>query len=305
MTGSVAAVDADDERRSADDAHLSDHLARIVQDGYTVLDGVIEDRLVGELASALDRLDDTDPAATPPSSFEGRRTTRHYNVLAKDATFAAAPTHPAVLDLVERLLDDGCQLSSMSTISIGPGEAPQPIHADDLAVRLPRPFPVPLVVTAMWALDDFTAENGATRVVPGSHRRDHVPDLARATDEPTGSERPVAMTRGSVLVYVGSLWHGGGANRTEGHRRALAVSYCAGWVRPQENQLVGVPHELTATFPDRLRVLLGWGIYHSQMGHIDKRRPANLVLGPGPDGIAADAPSWDGPVTTPLFRLDR
>src|SRR5439155_11350553 len=110
------------------------------------------------------------------------------------------PVHEHVLPIVERVLDRGCLVSSLSSIAILPGERGQPMHADDMLIPLPRPH-LPIVCNSMWAITNFTDDNGATRVVPGSHRADRLP-------EPFGDERgvPAVMRRGSVLVYDGSLW---------------------------------------------------------------------------------------------------
>src|SRR5205814_940058 len=122
-----------------------------------------------------------------------------------------------------------------------------PLHADDQLIPLPRPH-VPIVCNSMWAITDFTDENGATRFVPGSHRDVAIPD-------PFGDTPTVAalMRRGSVLVYDGALWHGGGANRTGARRVGVAMNYCAGWVRQQENQQLGIPLDVARGFSPRLR----------------------------------------------------
>ena len=185
--------------------------------------------------------------------------------------YQRVPVHPAVLPVVEGVLDRGCLISSLSSIAIDPGETAQPIHADDQLIPLPKPHP-PLVCNTMWALTDFTDANGATRLVPGSHLADHDPDPF-ATHETIAAEMP----RGSVLVWVGSLWHGGGANTTDERRVGLAMNYCAGFIRQQENQQLGIPLEVARTFSPRLRTLVGYGVYHGLIGHIDKRSPADLL----------------------------
>ena len=90
------------------------------------------------------------------------------------------------------------------------------------------------------------------------------------------------MPAGSVLVWHGSLWHGGGANQTEERRVGLAMNYCAGFIRQQENQQLGLPVDLVKTFPVRLQELCGFGVYNGLMGHIDKRSPAEVLLGTKP-----------------------
>ena len=137
---------------------------------------------------------------------------RVYNLLAHGALFEAIPVEPAVLAVVDGVLDPGCLVSSLSSVDIGPGEIAQPIHADDQLLPLPKPH-VPTVCNSMWALTDFTEANGATRIIPGSTPRDHSPAYGTHYDS-----IPAVMAAGSVLVWHGSLWHGGGANLTEERR---------------------------------------------------------------------------------------
>jgi ectoine hydroxylase-related dioxygenase (phytanoyl-CoA dioxygenase family) len=172
---------------------------------------------------------------------------------------------------VDRVLDPGCLVSSLSSIAIGPGETAQPIHADDQLIPLPKPHPA-TVCNTMWALTDFTAENGATRIIPGSHLRGCSPDYGREYDS-----IPATMTKGSVLVWHGSLWHGGGANQTDQRRVGIAMNYCAGYIRQQENQQLGIPTETVRHFSPRLQELVGYGVYTGLIGHIDKQSPAQLL----------------------------
>jgi ectoine hydroxylase-related dioxygenase (phytanoyl-CoA dioxygenase family) len=179
--------------------------------------------------------------------------------------------HEQVLPLVERVLDPGCLVSSLSSIAILPGETAQPIHADDQLIPLDKPH-APTVCNTMWALTDFTEANGATRVIPGSHLADHSPEYG-APYESVAAEMP----KGSVLVWHGSLWHGGGANQTDERRVGIAMNYCAGFIRQQENQQLGLTREMVADFSPRLRQLCGYGIYRGLIGHINKRDPAEAL----------------------------
>jgi ectoine hydroxylase-related dioxygenase (phytanoyl-CoA dioxygenase family) len=129
---------------------------------------------------------------------------------------------------------------------------------------------------SMWALSDFCEENGATRIVPGSHRFDHAPDPKREYDT-IAAEIPA----GSVMIFHGSLWHAGGANRTTGDwRLGVNVQYCAGYIRPQQCAYLGIPLEVTRSFSERLLKLCGYSLYKGIMGHIDGHSPAR-VLGDG------------------------
>jgi ectoine hydroxylase-related dioxygenase (phytanoyl-CoA dioxygenase family) len=189
-----------------------------------------------------------------------------------------------VLPIVEGVLDQGCLVSSLSSISIGPDETPQPIHADDQLIPIPKPHP-PTVCNTMWALTDFTEANGATRLIPGSHLWDHSPNYGQHYDS-----IPAVMPKGSVLVWHGSLWHGGGANTTPQRRVGIAMNYCAGYIRQQENQQLGIPRDLARRFTPRLRELIGYGIYNGLIGHIDKQDPAKVLLDADADANLV----WDG-----------
>src|SRR5262249_35424830 len=237
------------------EADLSAHVARVVSDGYTIVEGAIEPELVDALASDLLRLEGELGAVPARNIFEGTRTVRIYNLLARGPIYQRIPVHEHVLPIVEGVLDHGCLVSSLSSIAIGPSETAQPLHADDQAIPLPRPH-VPIIVNSMWAITDFTDENGATRIIPGSHRRDHAPALGTPYET-----QPAVMRRGSVMIYDGSLWHGGGANKTEQRRVGIAMNYCAGWIRQQENQQLGIPVEIARGFSPRLRQLAGFGLY--------------------------------------------
>jgi ectoine hydroxylase-related dioxygenase (phytanoyl-CoA dioxygenase family) len=140
-------------------------------------------------------------------------------------------------------------------------------------IPLPKPHP-PTVCNSMWALTDFTEENGATRIIPGSHLADHSPTYGQHYDSIAAE-----MERGSVLVWHGSLWHGGGANSSDHRRVGVAMNYCAGWIRQQENQQLGLRPALVETFPRRLQELVGYGTYQGLIGHIDRTTPAKQYFG--------------------------
>ncbi|GAC1533839.1 MAG: phytanoyl-CoA dioxygenase family protein [Acidimicrobiales bacterium] len=247
------------------------HAARLAETGWTVIENAIEPDLIDELAADLGRLERQLGTKPATNSFEGAQTLRVYNLLAHAGPWTKVPVHPSVLPVVESVLDTGCLISSLSSINIGPGETAQPIHADDQLLPIARPHPA-TVCNTMWALTDFTDANGATRLVSGSH--------LDASPPPYGAEVPTIpaeMKKGSVLVWHGSLWHGGGANRTEDRRIGIAMNYCAGYIRQQENQQLGIPTAVVREFPRRLQELVGYGLYNGLIGHIDKKAPADLL----------------------------
>lgn len=253
------------------------HIDQIADQGYTVVENAIDLDLIDALNDDLLRLKRDLGIVPADNLFEGSHTTRIYNLLAHGKNFQRIPTEPAILPICEGVLDEGLLVSSLSSIAIGPDETPQPIHADDQVLPLPKPHPA-TVCNTMWALTDFTEANGATRIIPGSHLAAESPDLVTVYDS-----IPAEMEKGSVLVWHGSLWHGGGANTTGERRVGIAMNYCAGYIRQQENQQLGLPVELVRTFSPRLQQLVGYGIYRGLIGHIDKQVPANLLLSASED----------------------
>jgi len=246
------------------------HVERIAKDGYTVLPRVIEPALVDELADVLLRLEREHDIRPAMNGFEGHRTVRIYNLLAHHRVFERVPVHAALLPIVEGVIGEGCLISSLSSIAIDPGEVAQPIHADDQLIPLDKPHR-PIICNSMWALTDFTEENGATRLVPCTHLREN-PDFG-------GNYETIAaeMPRGSLLVWDGALWHGGGANRTNARRTGIAMNYCAGFIRQQENQQLGIPREIAARFEPKLQELCGFGVYRGLIGHIEKHSPQEML----------------------------
>lgn len=248
------------------------HLEQIEQHGYTIIEHAFSTDLADELRETLDRLESDHTIVPAANSFEGVNTWRIYNLLAHDPIFQQVPVHPVVLPLADAVLGGEVLVSSLSSIVIGAGESAQPIHADDQLMPLAKPH-VGTVFNSMWALTDFTEANGATRVVPGSHVADHSPEYGRHYDSIAAE-----MPRGSILAWHGSLWHGGGENTTGRRRYGLAMNYCAGWIRQQENQQLGLPLDLVATFEPRLRELCGFGTFRGLIGHIDKQTPAQRLF---------------------------
>jgi ectoine hydroxylase-related dioxygenase (phytanoyl-CoA dioxygenase family) len=261
-----------------DETAIGQHADRVKQEGFTIVEAAIEPELIDLLNASLARLERELDAKPAMNGFEGHKTVRIYNLLKFGEPFTRVPVHPSVLSIVERVLDPGCLISSLSSIAIDADEIAQPIHADDMVIPLAKPH-IPIVCNSMWALTDFTDANGATRLVPGSHLKDN-PDYGGAYDT-----IPAEMKKGSVLIWDGALWHGGGANRTRERRSGIAMNYCAGFIRQQENQQLGLPPALVKSFAPRLRELVGYGVYRGLIGHVEKQSPAQ-ILG-SDDGFAS------------------
>jgi ectoine hydroxylase-related dioxygenase (phytanoyl-CoA dioxygenase family) len=244
-------------------------LAGLAERGYVVIEDAVGPTVLAAARDALDRL----LAATPHgrNDFEGFDTRRVYGLLAKTRALDPLVLHPVVLEVCDRLLQDYL-LSAAVAIEIGPGETAQTIHHDDAVYPLPRPHPEVLVST-MWAFDDFVPENGATVVLPGSHRWDSVAI-------PEGTEAgSIEMPAGSVAIYLGALLHGGGANTTAHTRLGLTIEYVAAWLRQQENMVLVVPPDLAASVPERVQQLLGYSIAPPFMGYVDGLHPRRVIEG--------------------------
>jgi ectoine hydroxylase-related dioxygenase (phytanoyl-CoA dioxygenase family) len=250
-------------------------VAALREDGYVVAEHVLADARVratkDELADVL--------AAIPTgrNAFEGFATRRIYRLFAKTRAFDDLAIHPVMLGVLDALLGS-YQLSAPTGIEIGPGEAAQVLHRDDSIYPLPQPHGE-VVLNTMWAFDDFTAANGGTRFVPGSHRWE-------PGRQPTAADEVVQieMPAGSVAFYTGSIWHGGGANTTDRSRLGVILEYVVGWLRPQENHVIGVPPDVVATLPERLQELLGYNIHPPFMGYVDGRHPRRFLPQPATRG---------------------
>ncbi len=250
---------------------IDDVVAALDADGYAIVEDVVPRASAVEIRNELRRL--LEPVPGGRNDFEGFATRRLYALYAKTRVLDDLTLHPLVLGALACVLGPHYQLSGPTGIDIGPGEVRQVLHRDEDIYPVPRPHPE-LVMNVMWAFDDFTEENGATRVVAGSHRSvEQPPD-----DAPL---RFATMPAGSVMLYRGSLWHGGGANRTDHPRLGVAIEYVVSWLRPQETHLLAVPADVARTLPKRLRELLGYDVYPPFLGYVDGRHP-DRVLGPDP-----------------------
>ncbi len=241
---------------------------RLVDDGYVVVSGMLTAAEVSSAAADLHRVLEAVP--TGRNAFEGLSTRRVYALFAKTRTFDGAAIHPLVLQVMDRVLGH-YQLSAPVGISIGPGERAQILHRDDAVYPLPQPGP-PVVVNTMWPLDEFTAENGATRFIPGSHRWE--PGRVPGPDDKLET---ATLSPGSVMFYLGSLWHGGGPNRTGLPRLGVILEYAAAWLRPQENHCLAVPRRVVRQLPERLQELLGYNIYPPFLGYVDGAHPRKVL----------------------------
>jgi ectoine hydroxylase-related dioxygenase (phytanoyl-CoA dioxygenase family) len=244
-----------------------DILGRLEADGYIVLPGAIGPREVDEVRNDLEDILRLTPIGR--DHFEGRRTRRIYGLFAKTRALDPMATHPQVLRLLDEVLGQ-YQLSAPTAIAIDPGEAAQPLHRDDAIYPIDPPHRE-LVVNVMWPLVEFAEANGATRIVEGSHK------WVAERPGPDAETVAVELHPTDALVYLGSLWHGGGANRTDSSRLGVVLHYAVSWLRPVENHVLVVPPEIAADLPERLQELLGYNICAPFIGYVDGRHPRKLL----------------------------
>jgi len=260
---------------------MSQHFETLEEDGYCILENVIEDDLIKEVRESVVRLETELDVQPRGNRAEGYATKRMYNLLAKDRTFWKLPVHENVLPFPEYLLDDECILSGTTCMNIGPGEVHQGLHSDDGLVSVKRPR-IPFMVTTIWAFTDFTDENGATRIVPGSHKFDHEPRKGQQIEH-----IPAEMKAGSVLVVNGGTWHCGGANTSKDEwRLGISVQYCQGYLRQQQNQYYSLAPNDVREMPQRLAALCGFSLYKGIMGHVDGASPGRFLGASDVDEIA-------------------
>ena len=266
-------------------------VAVLKRDGAVIIDQVISPGAMDAVAAELKPWLDATPLG--PDDFSGRRTKRTGGLVARSPLCRELVMNPLVLGTTGKLLEHATsfQLHLTQVIAIGPGEPAQPIHRDQWAFDF-FPFPAGFEVqcNTIWAMTDFTEENGATRVVPGSN---HLADKLRFKHEDSIAAE---MSKGSVLLYNGSVYHGGGANNSQLTRAGINITYNLSWLRQEENQYLAVPLEIARTLPVDLLKLMGYRRGAYALGYVDDLRdPIEVVrpdlkrMGLGDDLMAAQA----------------
>ena len=241
-------------------------LAEVAKKGYVVIEGLLSEAELDAIREAAQPLLEH----SGRNDFEGLKTQRVYAVLSKTRAMDRLVDHPRILAMLDRLFLPNYLLSQLQVINILPGESSQALHADDSFYPVPRPRP-PLGAATVWAIDEFTADNGATSIVPGSHvwPDDRLPKDDEAV--------PAVMSAGSVIFYPGTFWHGGGENRSDGARLAITCQYCEPWVRTQENYFLGTPLDGVAEVSEDIRRLLGYSIHPPFIGMVNGMHPKRLL----------------------------
>jgi len=235
-------------------ADVTSVVAAIHESGCAVVDRLVPPEQLDRVAAELEPY--LRATAVGTDEFTGFRTRRTGALIARSVTFRDLAAHPLLLGVLGEVLGESrstFQLHLTQIIEIGPDEPAQLVHRDQWAFDFfPSPAGFEVECHVMWAMTDFTEENGATRVIPGSHRW---ADKLRPSGDQTV---PAEMAKGSVLFYVGSLYHGGGANRSVTARRGINVGYTLSWLRQEENQYLACPPEVARTLPVDLAKLIGY-----------------------------------------------
>lgn len=247
--------------------------ACLLEQGYIIIPGAMPEAAVKALERDLvPRFERT---AFSDGVFYGSRTKRLGRLLAHSGHAAGFVQNALILGIVERILQPWCdkiQLNLTQAIEIHPGSPRQVPHRDQDMWAGPK-GEVEYLINVMWPFTDYTAENGATVVWPGSHRRQDEIIL------PAGDAISAAMPPGSALLFLGSTLHGGGANTTRAIRRGMIVSYCLGWLKPYENQWLAYPPKVAREFGRDLAALVGYQQHRPNLGNYDGQCPS-VLLGP-------------------------
>jgi ectoine hydroxylase-related dioxygenase (phytanoyl-CoA dioxygenase family) len=248
---------------------VTETIARQLEDnGYSVIPGRMS---LEALAAAKAELGALLDAAEWGSGFDGTRTKRVWAPLSVTRSMDQAALDPLVLDAVEQAIGAGAQFGNTSAIEVHPGQQAQMLHYEQGIYPLPRDRDV--MITALWALDDFTADNGATRIIPGSHHRPAgKPDVAEAV--------PAEMPAGSVMLFSGRLYHGAGANTTPRPRLGVIIDYIQPWLRPCEAHTLSASRAQVRRLPRRLQELLGFNQPTSYLGFVNGRHPREWLMNP-------------------------
>ena len=252
---------------SAVSAHLREH-------GYAIVDDVVDDGILDRLErEAAPFIEASDHGR---DEYDGRHTRRTGMLIARCPTARTLVMHPLVVGSVRHFLAHATavQLHLTQIISIEPGETRQKPHRDEMAFDFyPFRLDYPAQCNTMWALTDFTADNGATHILPGTS----------AMPDADGLQVPgfqAEMRRGSVLFYDGKVLHGGGDNRSTGVRRGVNITYAVGWVRQEENQYLACPPDIARTLDDELLRMMGYQQGAFALGYVgDQQDPLSLLRG--------------------------
>ena len=256
------------------------YAAILLADGYCIVEDAIPPATVATLETEFAPRFEATPFCE--GGFYGARTKRFGALLRRSARAVGLVQHPLILAIADTVLGQRCdriQLNLTQAVEIHPGALAQPPHRDQDLWGGDKSG-VEYQVNVIWPIDPFTADNGATRLWPGSHRDMSV--------DPFASDPVVAeMAPGSALLFLGSILHGAGANESDAVRRAAITGYCLGWLKTFENQYLVYPPEVARHFDPELAALVGYAQHRPNLGNVEGQCPSVLLTGTGLDGLAA------------------
>jgi ectoine hydroxylase-related dioxygenase (phytanoyl-CoA dioxygenase family) len=259
------------ELSPADEARVANAVSDIEELGFAIVHDFLGEERLERVRNEMEPIfaqtgerDVSKGRARP--GYGGIQTVHVHNLFAKTRAADDIAIDPVLLKIIEGTLGPLFQMSVGTAMCPDPGVDPQGLHQDDGHYPLPRPRP-PFIANTLIALDDFTVANGATRIVPGSHK------WTQPVEQDIAVEY-AEMAAGSLLVFDGALWHGGGGNTTpDQRRRSINLNFNLSWLRQQENQYVGIPRDLWLTLPERLQRLLGFQKVNFLYGGVDYTDP--------------------------------
>jgi ectoine hydroxylase-related dioxygenase (phytanoyl-CoA dioxygenase family) len=252
-------------------AHAADVVASLEQHGYAIVRERADTATLARLNNDFDPYVDAVQLGT--TEFAGDKTKRINNLIAKSAACRELALDPLIMAVCDAVLLPYCaryHLHVTALVELQPGQGKQVVHRDGgiYPVRFPS---IPMTLATIWACNDFTAENGGTQIAPGSHRWAH--EREPKPDEIVNAEMPA----GSVLIYTSNFYHGGGANRSNGTRRGMALHYNLGWLRQEENQYLSLPPDEAAKLPVEIQKLIGYDFGAPYLGFVEQGHPLTLT----------------------------
>lgn len=259
------------------------------KDGYIVFTGIIGDAEIARVREAL--APHFAKQRSGRNDFEGLKSYREYSLLSKGEIFGALAEHPLVMAFTEYEFGKSAILSAFLAIETHPGETVQPWHCDDDHCRMARPR-LPFQLSAFWAIDETTQENGATEIIAGSHlwgeeladdlmssgafEKTEIGDV-HLDPQARDDAKAITLPAGALMLAKGTLYHRGGANKSDGDRLILTPQYSPGWVRPLENMILSTSPETAAKLSPRVREMIGYSIHPPFMGYVDGMHPQRAL----------------------------
>lgn len=269
-------------------------VASLAENGYAVINGLADEETVARVNADFDPY--LDRVKLGGTDFAGFKTKRINNLIAKSAACGELALNPLVMAVCDKVLLPYCaryHLHVTTIIELQPGEKAQGLHRDGgiYPVRFPS---IPMTLATIWALTDFTVENGGTNVIPGSHLWEH-------EREPKPEEViSTVMPQGSVLIYTSNFIHGSGENRSNDTRRGMALHYNLGWLRQEENQYLSLPPAIAKGLPPALQRLVGYDFGGPYLGFVEQGNPRVLLQ----DEAGADMARTDAKMQEAATRIE-